>query len=324
MTKLNLNNLSSLQNEQSAISVINNNNDAIETFAENVLSRDGSTPNVMEAELDLNNNRIINLPPPVSPTEPIRVVDLDAVIVPSPVAGNVIGPVSSTPGDIVVFQGATGKLITDSGTTVGDITDQIDTKAPTDNPTFITKITSPSVVISKSSSPDLKFTDTTTSHSRSLKLGSDDKVYLTSTSDTNVVNVDNSGNITANAYYGDGTTLTGVETSSHASTTYSPIIRNLTAKTSNYTFVLGDGGNVIAANLSSAITFTVPPNSSVAFPTGTQIDLININTGKLTVSPGSGVTIVSPASLFSIPSSGTATLIKYATNSWMLSGFLVQ
>ena len=68
MTKLNLNNLSSLQNEQSAISVINNNNDAIETFAENVLSRDGSTPNVMEAELDLNNNRIINLPPPVSPT----------------------------------------------------------------------------------------------------------------------------------------------------------------------------------------------------------------------------------------------------------------
>lgn len=75
MAKLTLNDLASLQNETSAITTINNNNAATETALENTLSRDGTSPNAMNAVLDMNSNRIINLPTPVANTEPLRVID---------------------------------------------------------------------------------------------------------------------------------------------------------------------------------------------------------------------------------------------------------
>jgi hypothetical protein len=72
MAKLTLTNLSSLVNEQSAIGVINSNNDRIETALENTLSRDGTSPNNMNNLLDMNSNKIINLVEPTSNTEPVR------------------------------------------------------------------------------------------------------------------------------------------------------------------------------------------------------------------------------------------------------------
>lgn len=77
MAKLTLTDLASLTNQTSAISTINNNNTATETALEKTLSRDGTSPNEMEATLDMNSNRIINLPEPEDDTEPIRKIDLD-------------------------------------------------------------------------------------------------------------------------------------------------------------------------------------------------------------------------------------------------------
>lgn len=48
----------------------------IETAFDNTLSRDGSSPNQMNATLDMNSNRIVNLPSPLSSTEPVRLIDL--------------------------------------------------------------------------------------------------------------------------------------------------------------------------------------------------------------------------------------------------------
>ena len=45
--------------------------DTIEAAFDNTLSRDGSVPNSMEATLDMNSNRIINLPVPNSDHEPL-------------------------------------------------------------------------------------------------------------------------------------------------------------------------------------------------------------------------------------------------------------
>ncbi len=45
----------------SAVTSLNNNNQKIEDAFENTLSRDGSTPNTMEADLDLNSNDVINV-----------------------------------------------------------------------------------------------------------------------------------------------------------------------------------------------------------------------------------------------------------------------
>jgi hypothetical protein len=79
MAKLELNDLENLNNAQSAIATINSNSDSIEVALENTLSLDGTSPNSMGADLDMNGNRILNLPAPASSTEPIRLIDFQTL-----------------------------------------------------------------------------------------------------------------------------------------------------------------------------------------------------------------------------------------------------
>lgn len=58
---------------------LNANNAAIRTAFDNTLSRDGTSPNQMTANLDMNSNRILNLPAPVDVTEPLRLADLPGI-----------------------------------------------------------------------------------------------------------------------------------------------------------------------------------------------------------------------------------------------------
>ena len=80
MAKLTLNDLTSLSNENSAVTRINNNNALIETALENTLSRDGTSPNTMSADLDMNSNQILNLPAATTDTEPVRKAEFDDAI----------------------------------------------------------------------------------------------------------------------------------------------------------------------------------------------------------------------------------------------------
>ena len=50
---------------------LNANFDAIEQAFDNTLSRDGSSPNAMEADLDMNSNQILNLPDATTSSEPL-------------------------------------------------------------------------------------------------------------------------------------------------------------------------------------------------------------------------------------------------------------
>lgn len=95
-----------------------------------------------------------------------------------------------------------------------------------------------------------------------------------------------------------------------------------------YTFVLSDGsiagGNpLVTANNAGAQTYTVPPHSSVAFAVGTQIDILGIGAGKVTLAQGAGVTINSASSNKSINGQYVGvSLINIATDSWVLIGNL--
>lgn len=80
MAKLTLSDLTNLQNEASAIATLAANNALIETAIENTLSRDGTSPNTMNADLDMNSNNILNLPYPASDTEPVRLGDMSDLI----------------------------------------------------------------------------------------------------------------------------------------------------------------------------------------------------------------------------------------------------
>lgn len=90
-----------------------------------------------------------------------------------------------------------------------------------------------------------------------------------------------------------------------------------------YTFVAADAGKLVTSSNGSAQTFTVPPNSSVAFAVGTQIIVQNIGSANCTLAQGSGVTINSKDSNKEIDGQyAAATLIKTATDAWSLIGAL--
>lgn len=58
--KIVLGNIASFQNDATAIAQYNANNALITTAINNTLSRDGTSPNQMGANLDMNSNQILN------------------------------------------------------------------------------------------------------------------------------------------------------------------------------------------------------------------------------------------------------------------------
>ncbi|TAK89714.1 hypothetical protein EPO04_01250 [Patescibacteria group bacterium] len=103
------------------------------------------------------------------------------------------------------------------------------------------------------------------------------------------------------------------------------VAQTLTAntQTTSYVLVAGDAGKVIEMNSSSATTVTIPLNSSVAFATGTVIEVLRFGTGTVTITPTGGVTIRSRASLTAIANQyGSVSLRKRATDEWVLVGDL--
>lgn len=90
-----------------------------------------------------------------------------------------------------------------------------------------------------------------------------------------------------------------------------------------YTLALTDDGKVVEMNNASANTLTVPPNSSVAFPVGAQILVLQTGAGQTTLAAGAGVTINSKDGNLKLSAQWcAATLIKRATDTWVVVGDL--
>jgi hypothetical protein len=91
----------------------------------------------------------------------------------------------------------------------------------------------------------------------------------------------------------------------------------------NYTLVLTDAGKTIEMTKATVSTLTVPLNSSVAFPVGTRIDILQVGAGQVTVAAATGaVTINYKGGLKISGQWAAATLIKRATDTWVLIGNL--
>jgi hypothetical protein len=121
-----------------------------------------------------------------------------------------------------------------------------------------------------------------------------------------------------------GQVLTAAQMNSIANLT----VRNVT--TTSDTFVLSDADNkLITYANTGTTTITIPPESSVAFTTGTVINIIKIgSSGTCTVTQGSGVTIASSGATSTSPSItkafGAASCIKVGSNSWYVVGRLAE
>jgi hypothetical protein len=90
-----------------------------------------------------------------------------------------------------------------------------------------------------------------------------------------------------------------------------------------YTAVLGDDGKLVTCDNAAAIAFTIPPNSSVAFGIGTQINVMQLGAGQVTITAGAGVTLRSAGSKLKTNAQyAVATCCKIATDTWVVIGNL--
>jgi hypothetical protein len=107
-----------------------------------------------------------------------------------------------------------------------------------------------------------------------------------------------------------------------------PLINlSLNAQTgTTYTFVLADNGKLVTASNASAQTYSIPTNASVAYPIGTQINIIQIGAGQVTINAvTSGTTTVSSTGATATAPKlraqfSSATCIKASTDLWYVVG----
>jgi len=122
----------------------------------------------------------------------------------------------------------------------------------------------------------------------------------------------------SNQYTFDQTTNRWIAATNSGDTTLSVIA----AKTSAYTLASGDEGDFIQAN--GTFTISIPTDATFDFPIGTQIHLLNIGTGVITiaaVTPGTTTVNGTPGLILRAQWSG-ATCIKRAANTWVVAGDL--
>ena len=92
------------------------------------------------------------------------------------------------------------------------------------------------------------------------------------------------------------------------------------------TLVLTDADNkLITYSNTGTTTITIPPSSSVAFTTGSVINVIKIGSaGTVSIIQGAGVTIGSAGAVSTNPvitqTFGAASLIEVSDNSWYVVG----
>ena len=110
--------LTDLLSRFSSITKINANFAAIETAMENTLSRDGTAPNAMGDDLDMDSNRILNLPDAVDDQEPATKAQLDAAVLSGGGGGGAVDSVFGRTGSVVAATNDyTADQIDDSSTT---------------------------------------------------------------------------------------------------------------------------------------------------------------------------------------------------------------
>jgi len=98
------------------------------------------------------------------------------------------------------------------------------------------------------------------------------------------------------------------------------------AQTNDYTAVIADAYQVVELmNKATAIAYKIPTNTSVAFPIGTVLTVLNIGAGVCTISAVTSgtTTILSAGAVAAQPTLAqykSAACIKVATDTWYIVG----
>jgi len=149
-------------------------------------------------------------------------------------------------------------------------------------------------------------------------LNVEDGAEANNISDANATDLTDGGDTTLHTH--DGRYYTESETNTLLDAkTNKLIVAN--RQTASYSLILTDADKLVEMNVASANNLTVPLNSSVAFPVGTQILLAQYGAGQTTVVATAGVTIRSSGGKLKLSGQYSgATLVKIGTNEWYLFG----
>jgi hypothetical protein len=121
-------------------------------------------------------------------------------------------------------------------------------------------------------------------------------------------------------------TLTNTQTLTNKTLTDPKINLAFDAETASYTAVLANNGQVVTMDNASANTFSIPTNASVAFPIGTQINVLQIGAGQTTIQAVTSgtTTIQSTGATAAAPKLrarySAATCLKAGTDLWYVFG----
>jgi hypothetical protein len=96
---------------------------------------------------------------------------------------------------------------------------------------------------------------------------------------------------------------------------------------SNVTTALTDAGKHYYSVSASNLALTIANNTSVSWPVGTAISIVNRGTANITIAPGSGVSLYlagnSTSANRTVTTYGMATVMNVAANIWMINGTVV-
>ena len=286
-----------------SVTAFNTNFQSITTDLNNkVLYRDnpGGEPNEMKNSLDMNSHTILNLPVPLTGTEPVRFDQITALI-----AGGAI-PIQEEGTDVV---GIPTKLnFIGTNVTVTDVSGvatitflstpvQEEGTEITADPVAINFVGDNVTVTDIAGTATVTITDTST--------------YLALTD-------------TPSSFSGSAKKIARVNAAGTAIEFVIPELDIPTEQTgTTYTTVLGDANSLVRMNNASANIITIPPNSSVAYPIGSVVSIVQIGAGTTTVAEGSGVTINSADSFLAARARySTLSVMKILADTWILTGDL--
>ncbi len=102
-----------------------------------------------------------------------------------------------------------------------------------------------------------------------------------------------------------------------------PSITTISQKTDSYTLAsLTERDTIIEISKSTGTTLTIPTDATVNYPVGTTLDIIQTGSGQVTIAGAVGVTVNATPGLKLRTQWSSATLLKRASNTWLVFGDL--